>query len=381
MTSDTAPRGTVAPGFEDVAEVFEQNYKLGLERGSAFAAALDGCPVVDLWGGHARESVPWESDSLQVIFSGSKALAALCVLVLLDRGLLTLDTRVAHLWPEFASGGKADVTVFDVLTHQAGIPGFTTERVTLTELTDPERVRALLLAEPVWWPGVRRVAYHSLTFGWLCAELVRRATGISLSDWFRSEVAAPLDLDIWISLPEEHEHRVTELVRDPSFTGLISTPAERGAYNNPGWFEEPLRWNEPAFHRAEFPAAGALATARSMARLYGCLACDGTLDGVRILSAETVKLARTRHVDTLDALYQQPISHGLGFQIETGRSRYGGVQDGFGHDGAGGSLHGVWPTERVSFSYAMNLMRPLETDVRGRRLLDALRAAVRQVTQ
>ncbi len=373
------PAGDVQPGFEPVAAAFAGNFELGLEHGAAFAAYVDGRPVVDLWGGcaDAARSRAWGRDALQAVYSGTKGLAGLCVLILIDRGELALDTRVASLWPEFAAGGKERVTVCDVLTHHAGVPGFTTARVSRADLADYERMVELVAAEPAWWPDGPLPAYHALTFGWLCSELVRRAAGVTLPQFLRTEVAEPLGLDVFIGLPDAERERVNELV--PGDYALPSAGGrDRGALTNPPLFELPLLWSEAPIQRAEIAGGNGIATARSMARLYGCLAVGGELDGVRILGEETLALARTRRFEATEAFFGAPFSYGLGFQVESAAGRFAGVQDGFGHDGAGGSVHGAWPSLGTGFSYAMNRMRPEATDVRARRILDALHACVRR---
>jgi CubicO group peptidase (beta-lactamase class C family) len=140
---------TVASGFELVAEEFERNFSERGELGAAFAVERGGELVVDLWAGVAdrQSGRAWEGDTLQLIFSGSKGLVAICLLILIDRGQLDLDREVGAYWPEFAAAGKGEVKVSEVVSHRASLPGFSTP-VAVEELTDDARMAALLAVQP-----------------------------------------------------------------------------------------------------------------------------------------------------------------------------------------------------------------------------------------
>lgn len=171
--------------------------------------------------------------------------------------------------------------VGDVLGHQAGLP-YVEADLTVESLLDPEGIAALLAAQPPAWPGEWRVTYHALTYGWLCGELVRRVSGKTVGKLVRREIADPLGVEIWIGLPAEHEPRVSKLCVQESHeaarTFAYSGPGAR-RYANPPLFGEPLPWNEARVHAAEIPDANGITDARSMATLYGCLACGGSLGG------------------------------------------------------------------------------------------------------
>ena len=171
--------GFVSSGFERVAEAFAGNFAGEVEAGAAFAAYVDGEVVADLWGGLADRSRDrrWERDTLVGIFSGSKGMVATCILLLLERGLLDLDTPVGHYWPEFAARGKDRVLVRDVVSHQARLPGLETP-VTLAEATDDVRMASLLAEQSQIAVPLAGPRYHAVTFGWLCGELVRRVINI-----------------------------------------------------------------------------------------------------------------------------------------------------------------------------------------------------------
>lgn len=371
--------GFVARGFEEVAREFERGLSERGEVGAAFAATLDGRPVVDLWGGvrNRETGEPWREDTLQLVFSGTKAFVAVCLLALVERGGLRLDDPVADHWPEFAAAGKAAVLVRHVMSHQAGLPGFRAP-VSFEDLTDDVRMAELLAEQEPFWPPGARLCYHGLTYGWLCGELVRRIDGRSVGRFFAEEIARPLGLELWIGLPEAEEPRVSTLCRGPEMPPEPSSCPEEITWaledNPPAFTGEPTVWNRRAYHAAEIPGAGAIGTARSIARLYGCLARGGELDGVRILRPETIELGRACIVRGTDACRGWPLAFGVGFSLQTELMELGPPLSAFGHGGAGGSEHGAWPELRVGFSYAMNEMRDdLE---RSEALLAALHRAV-----
>ena len=375
--------GHVAPGFEPVAETFARTVGVDGEAGGAFAAVVDGETVVDLWGGVADRArgLAWRGDTLTTIFSGTKGLVALCMLMLVDRGALELETPVAAYWPEFAAAGKEDVLVRHVLSHTAGLPGLTTP-VTAEESTDHERMAQLLATQPAVTPPGTVCAYHVLTYGWLTGELVRRVDGRSVGRFFHEEVAAPLALEAWIGLPEEQEPRVAPFERTPGF-GTEVEPREDGG---PDAADEHARivWSvldnpadrqgftdTRAWRAAEVPAANGVATARALARVYGCLARGGELDGVRLLSPATAALAGREIVRGHDPYRDLPIEYAAGFHLNGPDEDLGPVDDAFGHGGAGGSTHGCWPGLRTGFSFTTNLLDG-PVNPRGARLLGAL---------
>jgi CubicO group peptidase (beta-lactamase class C family) len=379
--------GHVADGLEAVREAFADNLRHRGELGAAFAVTCDGEAVVDLWGGCAdgAGARPWRPDTLQVIFSGTKGLVALCLLILVDRGALDMQAPVSRYWPEFGAEGKRGIRVLDVASHRAALPGI---RAALEpdEILDDRRMAALLAAQPAETDPRAASAYHPLTYGWLCGELIRRVDGRSVGRFFAEEVAEPLGLEIWIGLPPDLEPRVSQLAYAPDWgSGDGWDPEEidrdellSRVLNNPSLFPPGrIPWNRAAWHRAEIPGAGGIATARSVARLYGCLALGGELEGVRLLSAGTLERGRRALSHRWDPLARAHQAFAFGFEVQTSLSPLGPAPDAFGHRGAGGSVHCAWPSLRAGLSYAMNLMRDTgEVDPRGKALLDAAHAAL-----
>ncbi len=386
-----AALGIVAPGFEGVAEAFEANFAERDELGAAFSAVVDGEVVADLWGGLAdsRSGRPWERDTAAVIFSGTKALVALCLLMLADRGELDLDAPVCAYWPEFAANGKEGVRVLELASHQGRLPTVHTP-VSERDFLDAQALAARLAQQPQEQdPRAIPFIYHAFTFGCLCGELIRRVDGRTVGRFFAEEVAAPLGLDAWIGIDPRIESRVARLeygrdwcLAEDLAEGSADDELKSGIGANPVVFpisDLDLPWNRPDWHQAEIPSAGGIGTARALARMFGALARGGELDGVRLVSEALLTRARRRLAGGPDPFGgdSPPLSFGIGFQVQSEVPLYGPPASAFGHTGAGGSVHGAWPRERVGYSYLMNQLRHREfPDPRAAALLEALHRAV-----
>lgn len=376
--------GFVATGFEGVLAAFMRNFESRGEIGAAFAACVGGTPVVDLWAGYAdrEQGRLWDEDTLVGIFSGTKGLVATCLTLLIDRGLLDLDEPVSSYWPEFAAQGKESVLVRDVVSHQAGLPGLVVP-VSIRDATDDVRMAELLAAQRQV-PRAQGPRYHALTFGWLCGELIRRVDGRSVGRLLHEDIARPLGLEIWIGLPDDQESRVAFLERDSGFGERVVAAARDSdgvawsVWSNPPRFgDDGLAANLPIWHAAEIPATSGIVAARSLARLYGCLACGGEIDGERVLSSKALETARQPLAAGVEPDLGISLAFGTGFELQTADRRLGPPSDAFGHTGAGGSVHGAWPSQGVGFSYAPNLLSDLAgPDPRAEDLLTELHAAV-----
>jgi len=381
VTEGVVIGGGVAPGYDGVREAFASNFTVRGEVGAAFAAYVDGEPVVNLWGGVAdpERGRPWGPETLQLIFSGTKGLVAAVILVLLDRGGLGLDEPVSRYWPEFGASGKSHVTIGDALSHQAGVPGITGV-VQAEELLDGAAMAERLARQAPLWSDKASFSYHALTYGWIAGELVRRITGVSIGTFFAREIAAPLDLEAWIGLPPSLERRVSTISVHESFRSVwqeaMALDGLAQIYENPPLFREPLIWNRPEFHSHEIPGANGIATARAMAALYGCLACGGSANGISLVTQPSIAASIRERSRGIDALSREWMAFGAGFFLQTPDVWFGPTAKAFGHTGAGGSVHGAWPTHRTGFSYTMNEMRDEIDDDRSRVLLASLYASV-----
>jgi CubicO group peptidase (beta-lactamase class C family) len=381
--------GFVAPGFDAVVAEFRRNFDERGEVGAAFAVVQEGETLVDLWGGKADVGPPgraWERDTLQLIFSGTKGFVATCLLILIDRDQLRLEDRVCQHWPEFAAEGKQDIRVAELVSHRARLPAIR-EPVREDDLTRDAWLAELLAAQAPESDHRAAHAYHGLTFGWLCGELIRRIDGRSVGRFLAEEVAEPLSLEVWIGLPQANERRVSTLVYGadwddtPTYSDaeLANDPLLKAFETNPPVLTGArMPWNLPEFHRAEIPAVNGIGTARSIARFYSCLASGGELDGTSLISPVTVSLGRKELSRFRDPFLDQPFVFGVGFELQTEVLELGPPAAAFGHGGAGGSIHAAWPDQRLGVSYAMNQMRRATPsgDERSQALLRALYTAL-----
>ena len=402
----TEVHGEVESGFEGVAEAFATNFDLepdpfnamlGMDRcevGAAVSVWHRGRKVVDLWGGEAdrRTGRPYAEDTLQLVFSTTKGVTAICANLLAQRGLLDLDAPVAEYWPEFAAAGKAEIPVRWLLAHRAGLPWVDVEMTIEQALDWDQVVEALAAQAPAWEPGTQH-GYHATTFGWLVGEVVRRVDGRSIGTFVREELAAPLGLDLWIGLPEsEHERvaplEVIELPDDPAMAPMvdefIGPESSLGkALFAPGnaWRQEGFgSFNLPEVWAAEVPAANCITDARSLAKLYGACVSEVPATGgepYRLFTDDTVASAIERQTDGVDhVILGMDLQYGLGFNLPGEMLKLGGHRS-FGHYGAGGSVGFADPDAEIGFGYVMNKMfLGLSGDPRTANLIDATYAAL-----
>ena len=375
--------GTCKPGFEAVQDAFEANFAEGLEIGAAAAVTLDGEFVVDIWGGDAdREGSPWQRDTIVNVYSTTKTMAAICMLMLADRGELDFDAPVAEYWPEFAQNGKEGVLVSHVMAHTAGVPGFDPPLATIEQLYDLEAVADNLAAQAPWWEPGTASGYHAISQGNLQSEILYRITGRRMADWFRTEVAEPLGADFWMSVPASEDHRVAALV-PPVFSGdkltINGQEVSADSIAVRALLSAPMTATEPAtreWRAAEIPAAGGFGNARSVARIHAALACGGTLDGVRLMSEAGVRRALEEQTDGIDQVLMVRLHHGLGFGFQLGETFTTEPGQMF-WGGWGGSLAAIDLDARLSVAYVMNRMdADLMGDMRGRRIADAVRTCL-----
>ncbi|MCK2035720.1 beta-lactamase family protein [Microbacterium sp. SSW1-49] len=351
------------------------NFEQGLEVGSSFAAFKDGKRIVDLAAGvaHPMTLEPYTRDTITLSFSGTKGFVAMCLAILLDRGEIDLNEPVVRYWPEFGQHGKHTITVRDVVTHRSRLPGIDVP-VDFDDITHPQHIAAILAAQAPSTDPRAGFCYHALTYGWLCAELVRRVDGRSIGTFFREEVAAPLDAEVWIGLPDDVLPRVSHLIPDPDW---ITNPALNGErfsvdplfrsiIGNPPILDPgDYRWNTRALRQAEMPASNGAGTAVGIASLYAGFP--------HLISLPTLNLVTSPLESGFDETYNSHSTYGVGFSLKDDEPGRPAAVGGYGHAGNGGSVHGYWPASGIAYSYLPNLARKTE---RAAPILDALSAAL-----
>jgi CubicO group peptidase (beta-lactamase class C family) len=353
--------GEVAPGFEKVADAFADNFAVRGDTGAACAVYLSGKPVVDIWAGSTGRD-PWTRDTKSVVFSASKGILTVLMLMAADLGQLELDAPVAAYWPEFASAGKEAITVRQILAHHAGLIA-PEQDLTVADLVAWAPVTEVLAKQaPLWTPGTA-YAYHAITMGFLAGEILRRATGKRPSAWLRDHVAVPLHLEMGYGadLQDPRLALIGEQLPDSdpaaAAAALVAVAASdlpliarvmgmSGAFDGMDLFRTA---NSTDFLGHESPAANLVTNARNLARLYA--ATVGDVDGIRLLTADVVRDARRQQSSGVP--YVGPADGnrwGTGFMINSPRREMLGPGS-FGHDGAGGQLGFAHLEHEVGFGY------------------------------
>jgi CubicO group peptidase (beta-lactamase class C family) len=357
--------------FSGVRDALAANIDSGLDVGASVAVFIDGVPAVDIWGGHLDEvgAVPWQRDTITNVWSITKTMAALCALILADRGELDFSAPVARYWPEFAAAGKEAVEVRHLLGHTAGLSGWS-EPVTADDLPDWDKMTALLAAQAPWWEPGTQSGYHALTQGYLVGEVVRRITGVSLGTFFASEVAGPLGADFHIGLPAAEDGRVAPVIPPemPASADLdLSSIATRTLLNPPMTGAEP--WSA-SWRRAEIPAANGHGNARSVALVQSVVACGGEIGGVRLLSSRGCEAIFEEQANGTDLVLGPGFRLGMGYGLSSDMIPIGPHACFWG--GWGGSIVVIDLDNRLVVAYVMNRMAmALLGDTRGADILFA----------
>ena len=375
--------------FTPVRDAFEANFRDLEELGAGVAILVDGRPVVDMWAGwmDPGRTRSWEQDTLAAVFSVGKAMAAVCVLILVEDGSVDLDAPVSRYWPQFAAAGKGAVTVRMLLAHRAGVPAIRRSLPDAATFDWGAMAAALAEEEPWWEPGSTH-GYHVNTFGFLTGELVRRVSGESIGAFCRRRIATRLDADFHFGIGAGDDARTAEYqlgaashqsVDGGEQEAVAELDGERQfllgrVYMNPAGLSGIGTVNTRAWRAAEIPSANAHATARAVATIYGSLIGGGPADAIRLLRPETVENATTEHSAGTDFVLGRPSRFGLGFQLTQPERPLGPNPRSFGHFGAGGSLGFADPDAGVAFAYAMNRSGPRWQNPRNRALIDALYA-------
>jgi CubicO group peptidase (beta-lactamase class C family) len=370
VTNHVEIEGTVAPGWEPVRAAFVENFRSRGEVGAACAIYRDGEKVVDLWGGiRDRETgAPWDEDTMTLVFSTTKGMAAMVTALAHSRGWLDFDERVATYWPEFAQAGKERITVRQLLGHQAGLFGFD-EPVDRAVIADLDRLAGVMARQrPAWEPGERQ-AYHAISLGFYEGEIIRRVDPQhrTLGRLFAEEIAGPLGLEFYIRLPESlPDSRLAPLIQPGVVRMLAGLPPRmvldamnprsvlfRSLIANPGTMV-PVERDRIYARELEIPSGGGVGTARAIAKAYGVFATDGHELGLRpetlaALRAPAVPPKRGFH----DACFRGEVQFSLGFMKPTTNWPFG-HEGAFGAPGAGGSLGYADPATGIGYGYVTN---------------------------
>ena len=370
--------------LDRLPSLFEENFASFGELGAALSVWQNGKPLLDLHDGfrEAKREMPWTADTIVLFWSATKGLGSACLLHLLQERGIELTRRVAEFWTEFAQAGKGEITLAQLLSHQAGLCAFD---AAVDVLDYAAVIVALEKQAPLWPPGTAH-GYHARTFGFLIDELVRRIGGMTVSEYWRKFFGDPLHLDIWIGLPESEQTRVATIY--PAKAGGTPSPANfyqdlatpgtlaRKAFTSPGGLHAVSGMNSKENRARSIVSFGGIGSASSLAKFYAMLANGGELDGHRFFREETIALMTTSLVSGIDRVFQIPTAFSAGFMKDppnATRRIFGSSPLAFGHPGAGGSHAFADPEHKISFAYVMNQMeQSLLPNEKSLRLVDAI---------
>jgi CubicO group peptidase (beta-lactamase class C family) len=357
-------QGVSDPRFDRLREAIEANLANGTEIGLSLCVDVDGESIVDVWGGwrDRERTVAWTEDTIVNVWSTTKAVTSLAVLMLVDQGDLDVYAPVTKYWPEFGQNGKEAVEVRHLLSHTSGVSGWELPFAP-EQMFDVATSTAKLAGQAPWWEPGSAAGYHANNFGHLNGELVRRVTGKTLGQFVAEEIAAPLNADFHIGLADEDVQRVATIYGPPTTT--LPAPRDDVAADWPiqrktlaGCFTVPSRGNDADFRRAEIGATNGHGNARALARMLAAVSNGGTSQGVQLLSPDTIDLIFDVQSDGVDLVLALPLRWGIGFALESAGVPYvRGSRTCF-WGGWGGSM-GIMDVERhVTIGYAMNQMQP-----------------------
>ena len=365
MSREIEIQGEYESRFEPVVNLMRRQIKQ-YGGGAAAAVFIEGKPVVDIWAGPARkDGTPWQRDTMSVCYSGTKGIASTAIHMLATDGLIDYEASVADYWPEFGCNGKQKITVRQLLSHQAGLHKIVHLVEKLTDILDWDLiVSRLAKTEPDFHPGTAN-AYQAVTFGWLVGELIRRVSGLTVSEFIAQRIVKPLNLDgLYIGEADTQMDRIADFVGLPELQRHGAKPLDTD-YRVPFWVRsKQLRdlgrrgltprhakelFSHPSFWKACLPAMNGVATARSLAKMYAPLAMGGEFDGVRLVSEEVIRKASEVQTKRADRVTLYPLHWKLGYHRTDAFLM--DVPAAFGHFGLGGAGGWANPEHRLSFAF------------------------------
>ncbi|CAA9223947.1 MAG: Putative esterase [uncultured Chthoniobacterales bacterium] len=369
---------------QTIEPLFQENFERFGELGAAVSIWQHGRPILELHGGfrEARRESPWTEDTIVLFWSATKGLGAACLLHVLQEHGIALQRRVAEFWPEFAGAGKGEITLAQLMSHQAGLSALD-RRVDVLDY--PAVIHALEVQAPVW-PAGSGHGYHARTFGYLLDELARRISGTTIGQYWREVFGEPMQLDIWIGLPEsEHARAATmyaakagkppqpeQFYRDLATTGTLV----RQTFTSPAGLHSVSGMNAANVRSLSMVSFGGIGSASGLAKFYGMLANRGEFEGRRVFTEATLAQMTSTLSSGIDRVFQIPTAFSAGFMKDPrgGERRiFGPSELAFGHPGAGGSHAFADPENGIAFAYVMNQMeQSLLPNEKSLRLVRAL---------
>ncbi len=352
---------------------FAENFVARGELGAGLSIWQAGREVLSLAEGWTdrQKTAPWKPDTLVLLWSITKGLAAACLLRVLDQDDIPLETPVAALWPEFGVNGKADVTLARLLSHQAGLAALDDTEVSIL---DHAGVAAALAAQAPAWPSEEGHGYHARTYGFLLDELLRRRRpGATLGGYWREAFGDPLGLDLWIGLPDDVAGRVAGVLPARAANNRLlgafyealadENSLTRRAFAAPRGLHSVASMNTPEARRASLPSLGGIGSAHALGKFYAMLANGGQMEGASYFSPRALAWMSVTLTTGPDQILQTPTAFSAGFMQDPRdangrklRQTFGPSPRAFGQPGAGGGHAFADPDNGIAFAYVMNQM-------------------------
>jgi len=361
--------GTSTSEYARLGDLLSETLDSDKDVGASVSVTVEGETVVDIWGGWADEAqtTPWGRDTITNVWSTTKTMTFLSTLVLAERGLLDYHEKVSTYWPEFAQNGKADIEVRHLMGHTSGVSAWE-QPVAVEDIYDWEKSTAMLAAQAPWWTPGEGSGYHALNQGHLLGEVIRRIDGRMLGQFFAEEIAGPLDADFHIGLDPSEFDRVSNVIPPPALAIDMATmdPDSVLIKTFTGPAPDATESWTPEWRQATIGAANGHGNARSVARIQAIVANGGTVDGVELLSPDTIKMIFEEQANGVDQVLGLPVRFGMGYALHSiavpylpeGNYAYWG--------GWGGSSIIVDIDRKITFAYVMNRMdEGLLGDTRG----------------
>ncbi|KAJ9608914.1 hypothetical protein H2200_006685 [Cladophialophora chaetospira] len=349
--------------FEKLKQILEEKIASGEELGASIVLNIDGKNVVDIWGGYFDEekTQPWKSDTITNVWSSTKTVATFALLLAHERGILSVDDPVAKYWPEFAENGKENVLVRHFMSHTSGVSGWE-DPITFDEICDVPTSTARLAKQAPWWEPGTASGYHAVTMGHLIGELVKRATGKPLKQFVADEIAGPLGADFQIGALEKDWPRVSAVIPPPplpfDFATLDPKSPMVKTFANPPMDAKASQ--TPAWRNADMAAVNGHSNARGLNRILSAIPNGGTVDGIKLLSPETIERIFEVQSDGPDVVIGMPLRFGIGYGLGGGGTAqtvpWLPTEKMCFWGGWGGSLEVMDVQRKVTLTYVMNSM-------------------------
>lgn len=357
-----AVHGHVDERFSALSEVLDAQLESGEELGAAISVNLGGQTLVDVWGGYAdaARTIPWGEDTIVNVWSTTKEITALAILMLVEQGLVDLDAPVATYWPEFAQHGKQDILVKQVMSHTSGVSGWDQPFVA-EDMYDWEKSTSQLAAQAPWWEPGSASGYHAQNQGHLLGEIVRRVSGLPLKQFVAERIAAPLGVDLQIGAKAEDDDRVAEIIPPPPLGFDLATmdPTSPTVRTLTGPVSDAALANTIPWRRADMGALNGHTNARALARTFSTISLGGEVDGARLLSPATIERIFEEQSHGPDLVLGVPLRFGIGFALPEPTSiPYVPSEKVCFWGGWGGSMTLMFPDRGLTVSYVMNRMAP-----------------------